>query len=59
MSALRVWKAVFWSFFGIRKGRDLESDAAHIKPVHIVMAGLLGALIFVVSLILLVQWIAH
>ncbi len=59
MSVLRVWKAVFWSFFGVRKGRDLESDAAHIKPVHIVLAGLLGAVIFVVSLVLLVTWITH
>lgn len=55
----RVWKAVFWSFFGIRKGRDLETDAAHIKPQHIIVAGLVGGLIFVVSLILLVNWITH
>ncbi|NWG87601.1 MAG: DUF2970 domain-containing protein [Hydrogenophilaceae bacterium] len=59
MSVFRVWKAVFWSFFGVRKGRDLESDAAHIKPVHFILAGLLGAVIFVVSLVLLVNWITH
>lgn len=55
----RVWKAVFWSFFGIRKGRDLETDAAQIKPVHLILAGLMGGVIFVVSLILLVNWITH
>ncbi|MEW5892191.1 MAG: DUF2970 domain-containing protein [Pseudomonadota bacterium] len=59
MSVRRVCQAVFWSFFGVRKGRDLESDAAHIKPVHIVLAGMLGAVIFVVSLIVLVSWITH
>ncbi len=55
----RVFKAVFWSFFGVRKGRDLEADAAHIKPQHVILAGLLGGAIFVISLVLLVNWITH
>ncbi len=55
----RVIKAVFWSFLGIRKGRDLEADAAHIKPQHVILAGLLGGAIFVISLVLLVNWITH
>lgn len=55
----RVWKAVFWSFFGVRKGRDLEADAAQIKPVQIILAGLAGGAIFVISLVLLVNWITH
>ena len=55
----RVWKAVFWSFFGVRKGRDLETDAAQFKPVQIILAGLTGGAIFVISLVLLVNWITH
>jgi hypothetical protein len=52
---LRVVLAVFWSFFGVRKGRDLVADAASIKPQHLLVAGVLGALLLVGSLILLVR----
>ena len=48
-------KAVFWSFFGVRKRRDYEDDAANLNPVHVIIAGLLGAAIFVGVLILLVK----
>jgi amino acid transporter len=54
---LRVALAVFWSFFGVRKGRDLLADASNIKPQHLIFAGLLGALLLVVSLLLLVRLI--
>ena len=48
-------KAVFWSFFGVRKRRDYDRDAANLNPVHVILAGLLGALIFIGVLILVVQ----
>lgn len=48
-------KAVFWSFFGVRKRTDYEKDAQQLNPVHVIIAGLLGALIFVVTLILIVK----
>jgi hypothetical protein len=35
-------KAVFWSFFGVRKRRDYEDDAANLNPVHVIIAALLG-----------------
>ena len=54
---LRVVLAVFWSFFGVRKGRDLLADASSIKPQHLIVAGLLGAFFLVVSLLLLVRLI--
>jgi hypothetical protein len=49
--------AVFWSFFGVRKGRDLLADAADIKPQHLIVAGLLGGVTLVVTLLLLVRLI--
>lgn len=52
---LRIVLAVFWSFFGVRKGRDLLADAQSIKPQHLIFAGLLGGLFVVVSLLLLVR----
>jgi hypothetical protein len=48
-------KAVFWSFFGIRKSKDYEKDAAQLNPVHVVIAGVLGAVLFVTVLILIVK----
>ena len=54
---LRVVLAVFWSFFGVRKGRDLLADASSIKPQHLIVAGLLGGLLLVATLILLVRFI--
>jgi len=48
-------KAVFWSFFGVRKRRDYESDAQQLNPVHVIIAGIIGAVIFVVTLLLIVK----
>lgn len=48
-------KAVFWSFFGVRKKSDYERDAEQLNPVHVIVAGLIGALLFVLLLILIVR----
>ena len=49
--------AVAWSFFGVRRGRDHEKDMARLNPVHVVIAGVLGAALFVLMLVLLVRWV--
>jgi len=54
---LQVAKAVFWSFLGIRKRRDYESDSVELKPKQVIIAGLIGAAIFVASLLLLVRFV--
>jgi len=56
-SFLRVVLAVFWSFFGVRKGRDLLADASSIKPQHFIVAGLIGAAFVIFSLLMLVRLI--
>jgi hypothetical protein len=48
-------KAVFWSFFGVRKKKDYVSDAASISPVQVIVAGLVGAALFVLSLVMVVK----
>ncbi|RZL08622.1 MAG: DUF2970 domain-containing protein [Rubrivivax sp.] len=50
-------KAVAWSFFGVRKSRHYEEDLAQLNPVHLIVAGLLGAALFVLALVLLVRWV--
>lgn len=54
---LQVAKAVFWSFLGIRKKQDYEKDAVRLTPVQVIIAGLIGAFLLVVSLLLLVRFI--
>ena len=49
-------KAVFWSFFGIRKRADYEKDAASLNPVHVIIAGLIGVAVFIGVLVLLVRF---
>lgn len=56
-SALQVAKAVFWSFFGIRKRAAHESDAVTLKPAQVIVAGIIGAVILVLSLVGLVTLI--
>ena len=48
-------KAVFWSFFGVRKGRDYAHDAANLNLVHVIVAALIGVAIFIGVLVLLVK----
>lgn len=46
--------AVFWSFFGVRKRRDYDADAQSLTPVQVIIAGLIGAVVFVLTMMLLV-----
>ena len=56
-SLARTLGAVGWSFFGVRKSRDLERDAAELNPLHLVVVGVVVALLFVVALVGLVNWV--
>jgi DUF2970 family protein len=53
----RTLLAVLWSFFGVRKSRDLERDVTELKPLHVVIVGVLVAAVFVGVLFMLVQWV--
>jgi hypothetical protein len=54
---LQVAKAVFWSFLGIRRRAAYEKDAVSLKPAQVIVAGIIGAIILVISLISLVHFI--
>ena len=56
-SLLRTLLAVLWSFFGVRKKKDLERDVSELNPIHLVVAGVIVAAIFVGALIALVNWV--
>jgi Protein of unknown function (DUF2970) len=57
MSIARTFKAVAWSFFGVRKRSDHERDVAELKPQHVIVVGIVCAAVFVVALMVLVNWI--
>jgi hypothetical protein len=55
----QIAKAVSWAFFGVRKKSGLEMDASMLTPKQVIIGGLIGAAIFVVSLILLVKLVTN
>jgi hypothetical protein len=56
-SFLQTVQAVAWSFLGIRRRSGLEQDVAKLNPVHVVIAGIVGAGVFIALLVLLVRWV--
>ena len=52
---LQAVKVVLWSFFGVRKRSDHEREAATLNPVHVIVAGVIGAAVFVAILIMVVR----
>jgi Protein of unknown function (DUF2970) len=54
---LQTIGAVAWSFFGVRRAADYERDVQRLNPVHVVVAGLIGAVVFVAALVMLVKWV--
>jgi hypothetical protein len=53
----QVIKAVFWSFLGIRRRAAYEKDAVALKPAQVIIAGIIGAILLVLSLVTLVHFI--
>jgi Protein of unknown function (DUF2970) len=56
LSFLQTMKAVLWGFWGVRKGSGYQEDIAKLNPVYVIVAGLAGAIIFVVALVAIVRW---
>jgi len=48
-------KAVFWSFFGVRKRKDYEHDAANLNPIHVIVGALIGVAVFIGILLFAVR----
>ena len=56
-SLWRSIRMVAWSFLGIRKASGLEDDMARVNPFHVIVVGIAGAALFVVGLVILVNWV--
>ena len=56
-SFLQTMRAVAWSFFGVRKASGYENDVSKLNPVHVIIAGIIGALLFITLLLVVVNWV--
>ncbi len=50
-------RAVLWAFFGVRRKTDYHRDATSLDPRAIVIAGVLGGLVFVLAIVVFVRFI--
>lgn len=55
-SFFATMKAVFWSFFGVRKKSGYEQDSANLNPIHVIIAGVIAALLFIGVLVMVVRF---
>jgi hypothetical protein len=49
--------AVAWSFIGLRRKSDFEHDAEHLNPLHVIVAALIGVLLFIGLLVMVVRYV--
>lgn len=56
-SFLYSLKAVLWSFTGLRRKSDFDSDNVKLNPVHIVIAGLLAVACLIGVLLTIVKFV--
>ena len=53
----RSMRMVGWGLLGIRKRSDYQQDLAQVSPFHVVIAGLVALVLFIVVLLLVVNWV--
>jgi hypothetical protein len=58
-TALDAFKAVFWSFLGVRRKADYAADVEKLKPHHVIIAGLVAAAAFVLILFGIVKLVTR
>jgi len=56
-SPLQAVAAVLSAFIGIRKSSARDRDLATVKPLHVVIAGVVAAAIFVIAIVTVVRLI--
>ena len=50
-------KVVLMSFVGLRKSNEHEADAQKINPLHLMVVGIVCAVLLVVGLMFFAQWV--
>ena len=58
-TALQAMRAVLWSFFGVRSKDEHQADISRLSMSTIIVFGIVGAVLFVFTLLLLVNLITR
>lgn len=56
---MNAFRAVFWSFFGVRRRADYEDDSRKLRPRDVIAAGLVSAAVFVLVLFGIVKLVTR
>ena len=56
---LRIASAVICSFFGVRRKKDYVADGQDLKPKHIIISAVIGAVLLVMGLMLLMRFVTR
>jgi hypothetical protein len=54
-----AFRAVFWGFFGVRKHGEYLKDTQRLKPQHVIAAGIVSAVVFVLVLFAIVKLVTR
>jgi hypothetical protein len=52
---LQSMVAILWAFLGVRKGEGQEQDMASLSFVHVIIAAVVGVIVFMGILLLIVK----
>lgn len=58
-NAFNAMRAVMWSFFGVRSKSEHQADIARLTMTQVIIAGIAGAALFVLSLLILVYFVTQ
>ena len=56
-SFLDVLRTIAYGALGVRRRADHERETAPIKPIHLIIAGLIAAALFILTLITIVRFV--
>lgn len=57
--AIHAMRAVLWSFFGVRSKSEYQADINRLTMTQIIAAGIVGAFLFVMTLLVLVYFVTR
>ena len=52
---MKTIRAVLWSFIGIRNSKEYQKDISSLKPINVIVTGIILAVFFVLSLLAIVK----
>ena len=50
-----TFKAIAWSFVGLRRKKDFDKDVGNMNPLYVLVCALIGVAIFIGTLLAIVR----